>query len=146
MTTTAPFPHHYFVELDGAGFLSSGPRPPIPGGAPPQFGGSDRWWSPEELLVGAASLCLLNTFRALARRDSLEFSGYRCRGEGTLDRTSAGPAFRSIAVSVHVTVAAPDLDRAERLLAMAKKRCIISNTLSCPVELEAWVAAAPAAA
>ena len=52
-------PHHYRVHLvqegDGA-VLTDGMKPAIVGGPPPQFGGFADWWSPEHLLVAAASL------------------------------------------------------------------------------------------
>src|SRR5690606_26909578 len=59
----APFPHRYIVELE-AGKLASLPRQEILVGAPPQFGGTDTVWSPEELLVGAVITCLQTTFDA----------------------------------------------------------------------------------
>ncbi len=145
-TRPAPFPHHYRVALDwDAGTvaqLSAAPRVSIAGGAPPEFGGTDEWWSPEQLLLGAASLCLMTTFQALAARKALEVRSYSGRAEGTLAKTSAGLAFTSIVLSVTATVAAADVARAEQTLAEAKKYCIVANALKVPIELRASVEAA----
>jgi hypothetical protein len=47
-----PFPHRYSVDSSDDR-LTAEPRQPIEVGAPPQFGGTNEVWSPEELLVGA---------------------------------------------------------------------------------------------
>ena len=57
-------------------------------------------WSPEELLVGAALLCLQTTFDALVRRESVRIHSRRGRATGTLDKTSEGPAFTAIRLEV----------------------------------------------
>ena len=137
--TIAAFPHHYAVELDGDGRLACEPRPAIAGGTPPQFGGTDTRWSPEELLVSAVSLCLLTTFQAYARRENLSVASYRCHADGTLVKTAAGPAFSSIVLAVELAVAAPDRERAARLLETAKNHCIITKALNVPVELQARI-------
>lgn len=143
---TAPFPHRYDVTLEweagAVAALESAPRTPIAGGAPPEFGGTDAWWSPEQLLLGAASLCLMTTFQALAARKELPVQAYRTRAEGVLDRTAGGLAFTSVVLDVTVTVAAIDVVRAEQLLCDAKQHCIVANSLKVPIELRASVQAA----
>lgn len=138
MGKPAAFPHRYTVTLADR-LLSAPPRTPIDAGAPPQFGGSDKVWSPEELLVGAALECLWTTFEAYARRDELEVSGWRGSGVGVLDKGPTGPVFTSLTLSVDMTVAAADVERARRVLDTAEKHCIISNALRVAVTVEATV-------
>lgn len=137
----APFPHRYEVSLKGEsgpqGSLSAGPRPVLEGGAPPEFGGDDSRWSPEHLLLASASLCLMSTFAAVAAKSQLAYSDYASVAEGTLDKTPEGLRFTR--VLIRATVKAADAEKAERLLALAKKHCIVSNSLRQPVELEAKV-------
>jgi organic hydroperoxide reductase OsmC/OhrA len=146
----APFPHRYSVTLeglgDGSGRLSSHPRPDIVGGAPREFGGLERWWSPEHLLLGSLSLCLMTTFRAFAAREKLTLLGYECRAEGVLDRTPSGLGFTALGLRVDLRVPPADVDRAGRLLHTAKKHCIVANSLSAAVGLEVSVIAAEQAA
>ena len=145
MPKPAPFPHTYSVELEDR-HLAAPPRAPIAVGAPPQFGGSDEVWSPEELLVGAALECLWTTFEAYARHDQLEVAGWRGTGSGILDKSPTGPVFTSITLAVEMTVAAADLERARRILDTAEKHCIISNALRVAVTLQADIRPAASSA
>jgi organic hydroperoxide reductase OsmC/OhrA len=140
MAKPAPFPHHYTVTLDDRR-LEAPPRAPIAAGAPPQFGGTDEVWSPEELLVGAALECLWTTFEAYARHDQLEVAGWRGTGTGVLDKGPTGPAFTAITLAVEMSVASADVERARRLLDTAEKHCIISNALRVAVIVKAEVRA-----
>lgn len=135
MAKPAPFPHHYTVTLEDRR-LTGPPRAPIAVGPPPQFGGSDEVWSPEDLLVGATLECLWTTFEAYARREQLEVASWRGTGTGILDRSPTGPVFTSITLAVEMTVAAADIERAGRILATAEKNCIISNALRVAVTVE----------
>jgi len=137
-----PFPHHYEVTLRSegeGGLLTAQARPPILGGAPASFDGSDAWWSPEHLLLSSLSLCLLTTLRALAAKARLALSAYVSHAEGVLDRTPEGLAFTSITLHVDLTVAGGEELFARQLLEKAKKHCIISNSLKPPVSLRVSV-------
>jgi organic hydroperoxide reductase OsmC/OhrA len=135
-----PFPHRYTVTLSNR-TLQAPPREPIALGPPPQFGGSDRVWSPEELLIGATLECLWTTFEALARRSGLAIHDFTGAGIGILDRGSPVPAFTAIELNVHVRVDAGEEQRARTLLAKAEQACIISHALNVPVKLDATATA-----
>lgn len=140
---TAPFPHRYEVTLAWkAGrhaSLIAPPRPIILGGAPPEFDGTAEVWSPEHLLLSSASLCLMTTFQAIAARSKLEVASYDSQAEGILDKTPEGLLFTR--VRLKVAVGSPDSEKAARLLELAKKHCIVANSLKVPVELEVAAAA-----
>ena len=135
MPKITPFPHRYTVRLVG-GQLTAPPRAPIAAGPPPQFGGSDDVWSPEELLVAAALECLWTTFEAYARHDDLAVQSWSGTGIAVLDKGSPVPRFTSITLRAELVVAESDVERARRLLQTAEQRCIISHALSVPVTLE----------
>jgi|SoiMethySBSTD1v2_1073268.scaffolds.fasta_scaffold1395418_1 organic hydroperoxide reductase OsmC/OhrA len=128
-----PFPHHYVAELepkdDATSWLKAPPRPPLLGGNPPEFDGNAEWWSPEHLLLAALQVCYRGTFNALAARAGLKPTAYHTRAEATLDKTDAGIVFTKIELSVTVTVAATEVEKAKELAAKAKKYCITSNQL-----------------
>ena len=133
------------MQLAG-GQLLAPPRAPIAAGPPPQFGGTDQVWSPEELLVAAVLECLWTTFEAYARREALDARDWSGTGLATLDKAAGGPTFTSMILTVELSVPAGDEDRARRLLATAEKHCIISNALRVPVTVEARIHGTPAAA
>lgn len=142
---TAPFPHHYHVSLvseERGASLMAPPRPPIFGGAPPEFDGRDDVWSPEALLLASVSLCVQTTFQALARRHELRPLGWIARSEGVVDKTAAGLAFTSIQVDVDLDVAAADVARAEKIAATLVRHCLVSNSLKTPVTVNVRVKAA----
>jgi organic hydroperoxide reductase OsmC/OhrA len=143
MTKPAPFPHRYAVQL-ARGQLLAPPRAPIAAGPPPQFGGTDQVWSPEELLLAATLECLWITFEAYARHDALEVRDWSGSSIAVLDKRPTGPTFTSISLSVELSVAAGNEARARELLATAEKHCIISNALRVPVRVDASVRAWPA--
>ncbi len=144
-----PLPHRYSVRLrrvDGAeAVLSSGPRPKIAGAPPPEFGGPGDAWSPEHLLLASANLCLMSTFVAVAEKSQLAVASYESKAEGLLDKTPEGMGFTSIVLTVTLEVAEADRPKAERLMDLAKKYCIVSNSLKRPVEVSLELKVARAA-
>lgn len=130
--TIAPFPHLYDVALSEASSLSAGPRPPIATGPPPQFGGSEQVWGPEELLVGAVLACVRTTFDAYAKGMPAVWRG---TAKGTLVKGRQGPEFSSIHVHVDLEVDAGNEERAKAILERAERDCIISRAVKAPVEL-----------
>jgi organic hydroperoxide reductase OsmC/OhrA len=128
----APFPHHYSVTL-ADNELAADPRAPIPIGAPPQFGGTETVWSPEQLLLGAAVACLKTTFDAYARRAAIAVDAWTGTATGVLDKGRLGPVFTSIDLEIEI-VAEPGTEaRIETVLAAAERDCIVGRALNAPI-------------
>lgn len=141
----APFPHRYVVALENDKLVAA-PRPEIPAGAPPQFGGTDTVWSPEDLLVASALLCLKTTFDAYARRASLPVVEWHGTGTATLAKAPGGPTFTSIDLDVAVVTAPGDEARATDLIGQAERHCIISHALNVPIHVSVTATASPVSA
>ena len=142
----APFPHRYDVRFEAwgpEGWLTSGIRPPIEGGAPLEFDGRGDVWSPEHLLLSSLALCHFTTFRALARKAGLRVIRYKGKADGELSKTAEGLAFTKLLLDVVVQVRPGDADSAEELLARAERHCLVSNALKMPVILKARVEPLP---
>lgn len=135
-----PFPHRYEVSSNWSpgptGTLTAGPRPNILVGLPPEFDGGDAWWSPEHLLVAAASSCLMETFLTLARRRGVEIKRWRCEAAGELDKASDGFRFTALRFRVDFQSEPGQREAAEKLLETAKRSCMIANSLKAQAELE----------
>jgi organic hydroperoxide reductase OsmC/OhrA len=143
--TVADQAHQYETTVewtsDRLGTLTTAGRPPIPAGAPPEFGGADNVWSPEHLYVAAVNSCVMLTFVAIAANSKVAFRKYTSSAAGTLQRVEGrGPVITRIVVKPRITIG-PDVDRAkiERLIKMAEKNCYISNSLQSEVTLEAEI-------
>lgn len=99
--------------------------------APPQFGGMEGRWTPEDLLLCAVASCYTTTFRALAEYSKLDYSDLGVDVEGTVHKTESGYVFTEIVIRPTLTISDPqEQDRALRLLQKAKAVCLVSRTLS----------------
>jgi len=99
--------------------------------APPQFGGLEGRWSPEDLLLCAVAGCFTTTFRALADYSKFEYTDLEVEVDGTVRKAESGYEFAGIVIRPTLTI--PDLHeqpRAERLLEKAKRLCLVSRTLA----------------
>ena len=95
-------------------------------------------YSPEHMLVGAAEICLFNTFFFIAKLSKFEIKDYRSSAEGELEFVKKeGYRFNKIILRPVVAVAEKDLARAKRSLDKAHHACLIARSLNCPIEMEA---------
>lgn len=139
------FPLHYEVVVDKGTAspleVHSGHRPRLVAGPPPDFGGSDVWWSPEHLFASATAACYATTFFAGAERAGLRVGGYHCVADATLDRTADGVAFTAVNLAITLRVVADDVERARKLALDSKERCFVAKSLKCPVNVSVEVTA-----
>ena len=113
-------------------------NPELTVATPPELGGPERTWSPEELLVASVGSCLLSTFLYFAHRFELRFESYASTSTGTIEKTAQGLRFTGIDVSIALTVS--DDEAAERASSLRLKEklemyCPVSASLNCPVRL-----------
>jgi len=141
-------PHQYSVsaraETDGNIVLKAEDLPQLISAPPAQFGGPGDQWSPEHLLVASVADCFILTFRAVARASKLDWSNLEASAEGVLERVDRVTRFTAFTVSATLTVPAEtDIDKARRLLEKAEAACLVTNSLSAEVHLEADVIVDP---
>ena len=128
-------------EGDLRGACSAAGKPDVQVGPPPEFGGPDGTWSPEELLVAAVGSCLMATFLYYARRSGVELIRYRSEAEGVVELEGRRLAFTSFTVRPSVTVAAGHLTAAQEAMERARA-CLVSNSLTADVRVEPEVSEA----
>ena len=138
------FPHYYRVsskaDEESTVCLSSEGVPDIESAPPVEFGGPGDKWSPEALLVSAIADCFILSFRAIARASKLDWQSINCEVEGVLDKEGRVIKFTSFNVKASLLIQdAQNTDQAKRLLEKAEQVCLVSNSLSGPVHLEAQV-------
>jgi organic hydroperoxide reductase OsmC/OhrA len=105
--------------------------------APPQFGGLEGRWSPEDLLLCAVAGCFTTTFRALADYSKFHYTDLEVEVKGTVRKAESGYEFADILICPAVTVASSeDRAKAERLLEKAKRLCLVSRALALPQKFE----------
>src|SRR5438046_194084 len=99
--------------------------------APPQFGGVEGRWTPEDLLLGAVAGCYTTTFRALAEYSQFTYADLEVEVNGSVEKVESGYMFKELVVRAMLTISsAEERPRAIRLLDKAKRLCLVSRALS----------------
>lgn len=139
-----PFPHRYTaaatatVHEDVA--LESPGLPALATAPPEEFGGPGGRWSPETLFVGAIVNCFVLTFRAIAHASKLSWLDLTCEGDATLDRIERTTRFTKVHLRAVLSVpAGTDPERARSLMERAEHICLVTNSLTANVHLDARV-------
>jgi len=98
--------------------------------APPEFGGLQGRWTPEELLLGAVGGCFTTTFRAIAAHSNFEYTDLEVETQGTAVKTSDGYRFGEIVIRPKLTISSEEeRNRAVDLLKKTKALCLVSRAL-----------------
>ena len=105
--------------------------------APPEFGGLEGRWTPEDLLLCAVASCYTTTFRALADYSNLAYSDLAVEVDGVVRKVDSGYEFEEIVIRPTLSISAEQEEsRALRLLQKAKPICLVSRSLSVQQKFE----------
>lgn len=127
------------------GVISCAGKPDVEVATPPEFKGHAGIWSPEDLFVASANICLMTTFLAVAERAGLPFTAYESSAEGRLELVEGKFQFTAITLKPVITLkAGADAAKAKELIEKAEANCLISNSMKAQVHLEATVVQAAA--
>ena len=122
------------------GVISCAGKPDIQVATPPEFKGHDGIWSPEDLFVASANICVMTTFLAVAERAGLVFISYESAAEGKLELVDGKFQFTTITLKLTITLPAnADAAKAKELIEKAEANCLISNSMKARVRLEATI-------
>jgi len=113
-------------------------HPDIPGAMPAAFGGHDRGYSPEDLMILSLSECHCLTYLRLAQKARIAIRRYEDRANGRLGKNAAGlTQFAEVVLHPRVTVArGTDLAAAKALHERAHHHCFMANSVNFPVRNE----------
>jgi peroxiredoxin-like protein len=119
------------------GVISCAGKPDVAVATPPEFKGHDGIWSPEDLFVASANVCLMTTFLAVAERAGLAFSSYESSAEGRLESVEGKFQFTAIILKPVITLPpGGDGTKAKELIEKAEANCLISNSMKTRIILE----------
>ncbi len=108
--------------------------------APPQFGGLEGRWTPEDLLMSALASCFTTTFHAIAGYVKFEYTDLAVEAEGTVGKAKTGYCFSQIAIRPSLRIRdEKQRNEAINLLTRAKALCLISRALATKQKFEARV-------
>lgn len=122
------------------GIMSCAGKPDVEVATPPEFKGHPNIWSPEDLFVASANICLMTTFLAFAERAGLAFSSYESEAEGKLELVEGKFQFTAIILKPTITLQpGADAGKAKELIEKAEANCLISNSMKATVTLESVI-------
>ncbi|MBN2644665.1 MAG: OsmC family protein [Desulfuromonadaceae bacterium] len=122
------------------GEIRSGGKPPVAVATPPEFGGPENIWTPEDLLASAVASCLMTSTLFFADRAKITLRSYASTAVATMEKTAKGLAITGVKVAVVISLEnAEQADAIRKAVEMAEVNCPISTTLNCPVELQLTV-------
>ena len=123
------------------GTITCDGKPDIQVATPPEFKGHEGIWSPEDLYVASANICLMTTFLAVAERAGLTFTSYHCEAEGRLELVEG--KFQVTVITLRPQIAlqsGSDAAKAKELIEKAEANCLISNSMKTRITLEPTIA------
>lgn len=119
------------------GIILCAGKPDVQVATPPEFKGHEGIWSPEDLFVASANICLMATFLAVAERAGLAFSSYESAAEGQLEIVEGKFQFTTITIKPTIVLkAVGDATKARELIEKAEANCLISNSMKARVILD----------
>lgn len=125
---------HWWGEKTG--ILATDGREALKVSSPPEFKGAPGLWTPEDMFVGALEMCQLLTFLALAKRRNISILSYASTASGNLELVNGGFRFTKVVITPLIGVADPAAeDEVLALVSQAHHHCLISNSVSCVVEV-----------
>ncbi|MGD1025239.1 MAG: OsmC family protein [Candidatus Sulfotelmatobacter sp.] len=105
--------------------------------APPQFGGLEGRWTPEDLFISAVASCYTTTFHAVADNSKFDYNDLEVEAEGIVKKTGSGYIFSEIVLRPSLTIPSEDSrERAVTLLQKARELCLVSRALATVLNFE----------
>jgi len=119
------------------GVLTSEDKPDIAVATPPDFGGHEGIWSPEDLLVAAVNCCIMTTFLYYRAKADIQLVSYHSSAEGVVEYGDEGLVFTRIEVRPELVVASQrGREKAEQAMQRAESACLVSKSLHTEVVVE----------
>lgn len=97
-------------------------------------------WSPEHLFIASVNACLMTTFLVIAQNSKLEYVSFESSASGKAEKE--GEFYKVTEITLKPVLRVPSTvrpDRAQRILEMSKKNCLITNSINTTVHLDASI-------
>lgn len=116
------------------GETRSAGKPTVEVATPPEFGGPENIWTPEDLLTSSVATCIMTSALFFIDRAKIQLLSYRSNATATMEKTATGLEITGVKVEVSVELDDAAQEEAVRhAIEQAEKTCPISNVLKCPV-------------
>ncbi len=107
---------------------------------PPVYGGDPNALNPEEMFVASINSCIMLVFYHFVKKYKVDVLSYYSEANGKVEKTKNGLRFTSVEVKAKVSLRDNNqAEKIEEIAQLAEKYCLVSGSVSCPVEYEAEV-------
>jgi uncharacterized OsmC-like protein len=104
--------------------------------SPLEFGGKKDTFTPEDAFVASVNMCIHMTFLKVATRARLDLVQYECEAKGETESEIGNiHYFSKVTLRPKIVVKDSSEEKVLRLLKIAEKNCIVSNSVKCLVEV-----------
>ena len=114
------FPYHTSLRWTGEkkGALSCEGKPDVQVACPPEYGGHEGIWSPEDLFLASVEVCVLTTFLWLVGKEDLRLGSYSSEASAIATMVDGEFGIPGINVKVNIGILSEE-DRAVAEKALA---------------------------
>lgn len=118
------------------GVLSADGKPEFEVCSPPEFGGKDGVWTPEDLLSASVGSCLMMTALFFVKKMNVGLKSLTVKANAKMVKGAGGLEFTGVDVVFAAGVSAEaDRQSMEKIVHQSEKYCPVSGVLKCPVEI-----------
>ncbi|MCD6395099.1 MAG: OsmC family protein [Planctomycetes bacterium] len=104
-------------------------------GPPAAYGGDPQALNPEEMFVASINSCIMLVFYHFTKKLKVDILSYSSKAEGKVEKTKNGLRFTSVEVKAKVSPGDENqVERIEEIARLAEKYCLVSGSVTCPVE------------
>jgi organic hydroperoxide reductase OsmC/OhrA len=126
--TTVSYDGTYPATMDCQNGMSVQYSPPV------EFNGMSGPMTPEDAFVGSANMCFQIVFRSVAEGLGMKLASYTCRAVGDLQTVEGFRKFVRISLYPEMRFAeGSKLENLQKAVEGTKKRCLVTNSMSCEV-------------
>jgi len=102
--------------------------------APPEFGGYEGFATPEDLFTASIATCLMLTFETVCKKMGIDFQSFECECESTLEEIDGREMMTKVVIKPKVK--GSEVRKLEKALKLAKKYCLVTNSIKSEVVFE----------
>ncbi|MFP3871586.1 MAG: OsmC family protein [Candidatus Natronoplasma sp.] len=104
---------------------------------PMEFGGTEGVLNPEDTFVGSLAMCYSITLKSTLEKMRMNIEDFELETRGVLEDTDEGSMITEIEIIPRVKLKEKDdRKKLERALELAKKNCLISNSMKSEIRLK----------
>jgi len=139
-----PVQYRYVTHLkwigEKKGIISSEGKPDINVACPPEFGGHEQTWSPEDLFVSSVEVCTMTTFLWFVQKERIRLKSYTSTAEGVAELVGKNFQFSTIHIWLKIEISSEqDRKRVASIIERIPRFCLISASITTEIEIHSEI-------